>query len=103
MLSEKPSKPISHIFATFISFGLFFYLAYHLAHGDRGYFAWKGLEQKLDTAQQKYDQTLAERIELESKVKLLRPNSLDLDMLDERARVVLGFTHPDEKVIPLTQ
>jgi len=98
-VSEPKTKSISQFLATFISFGLFFYFAYHLVHGDRGYFAWKGLEEKLSVAEAKYDDKLAERQALENRVKLLRPQSLDLDMLDERARVVLGFVKPDEKVI----
>jgi cell division protein FtsB len=68
-------------------------------HGNRGYFAWRGLQQKLTVAEQKYDEKLAERKALENRVKLLRPDSLDPDMLDERARIVLGFVKPDERVI----
>lgn len=97
----KQSLSVSQVLSTAVTFGVFFYLAYHLMHGDRGYFAWKGLEQKLAVAQADYDQTLANRAALEQQVKMLRPGSLDLDMLDERARIVLGFTQPDEKVIPL--
>jgi len=99
---QKQSKSISQFLATFISFGLFFYFAYHLVHGDRGYFAWKGLQQKMAAAETKYEDKLAERQALENRVKLLRPDSLDLDMLDERSRVVLGFVKPDEKVIVKT-
>ena len=98
-VSEQRQHSISQFLATFISFGLFFYFAYHLAHGDRGYFAWKGLQKKLAISEAQYDQKLAERQALENRVKLLRPSSLDLDMLDERARVVLGFVKPDERVI----
>ncbi len=96
---QRQHKSISQFLATFISFGLFFYFAYHLMHGDRGYFAWKGLQQKLTVAETQYDAKLAERQALENRVKLLRPDSLDLDMLDERARVVLGFVKPDERVV----
>ena len=97
--APKQTKTISQFLATFLSFGLFFYFPYHLVHGDRGYFAWKGLQKKLATAESKYDDKQAERLALENRVKLLRPDSLDRDMLDERARVVLGFVKPDEKVI----
>lgn len=95
----RHTTSISQFLATFISFGLFFYFAYHLMHGDRGYFAYKGLERKLAASQKLYDDTLAERLELENRVKLLRPSSLNLDMLDERARIVLGYVKPDEKVV----
>ncbi len=98
-ISAPKNKSISQFLVTFLSFWLFFYFAYHLAHGDHGYFAWKGLEKKLVAAQDKYDQKMAARMALENRVKLLRPDSLDLDMLDERSRVVLGFVKPDEKVV----
>jgi cell division protein FtsB len=35
-------------------------------------------------------------------VGLLRPDHLDPDLLDERARAVLNLAAPDEIVIPLT-
>lgn len=82
-----------------LCFSLFLYFGYHLSHGERGYFAWKGLQEKLANSQQKYEQKLEERIALENRVKRMRPDSLDIDMLDERARVVLGFVKPNEKVI----
>ena len=90
---------VSQILATILSFGLFMYFGFHLLHGDRGYFASRGVEQKLITAQEKYDRVHGERVALENRVRLLRPVSLDLDMLDERARVVLGFVAPEERVI----
>ena len=39
------------------------------------------------------------RRDLERDVALLRPESLDPDLLDERARAALGFAHPDELTI----
>lgn len=94
---NKPS--ISQALGSVLSFCLFAYFAYHLLHGDRGYFANKGLELKLAAAEAKYEAKLHEREALENRVKLLRPDGLDLDLLDERARVVLGFLKPEERVI----
>ncbi len=98
-VSEPKKKSVSQFLITFVSFLLFTYFAYHLVHGDRGYFAWKGLEKKLEASQAKVEQKMAGRLALENRVRLLRPDSLDLDMLDERTRVVLGFVKPEEKVI----
>lgn len=98
-LNNKNNRSISQFLATFASCGLFLYFAYHLVHGDRGYFAWKGLEEKLKIAESTYEKTLAERKALENRVKMLRPDSIDLDLLDERARAVLGFVKPSEVVI----
>lgn len=77
------------------------YFGFHLMHGDMGYFALRGVNQKLLTEQQEYDRLHAERLVLENRVKLLRPGTLDIDMLDERARAVLGFVLPEERVIPI--
>jgi cell division protein FtsB len=97
--AAKNSRSISQFLATFLSFGLFVYFFYHLVHGDHGYFAWKGVEEKLIVAQVDYDKSRAERDSLEKRVRMLRPDSLDLDMLDERTRAVLGFMNPDEVVV----
>jgi cell division protein FtsB len=40
-----------------------------------------------------------ERATLEHRVVRLRPESLDLDLLDERARAVLNLSSPDEIVV----
>jgi len=46
----------------------------------------------------------AERREIQNLVTRLRPTSLDLDLLDERARAVLGHARPDEVIIrPVTR
>ena len=37
----------------------------------------------------------------ERRLALLRPASLDPDMLDERARVLLGYVHPNDVVMPV--
>ncbi len=98
-LSSNNRSFISQTLVTLGSFGLFMYFGFHLMHGDMGYFTLRGVDQKLAAAQQKYDRLVTEREALENRVKLLRPNSLDLDMLDERARVVLGFAAPEERVV----
>lgn len=96
---QKQSFSISQTLATTLSFGLFIYFAYPLLHGDNGYFALRGLQQKLVDSEANYNKTQSERLALENKVKMLRPQSIELDLLDERARVVLGFMKPTEKAI----
>ncbi|MEX2518167.1 MAG: septum formation initiator family protein [Paracoccaceae bacterium] len=45
------------------------------------------------------DEQLAERERLENLIRRLGENYLDLDLLDERARDILGRSRPDEMVI----
>jgi len=96
-LPKNNRKMVSQALTSALSFGLFAYFAFYLLHGDMGYFAQRGVDQKLADTQEKFDKLQADRIALENRVKLLRPASLSLDMLDERARVVLGFAGPDER------
>jgi cell division protein FtsB len=74
------------------------YFAYHAIHGDRGLLAWKALDH--DVTEARADLVVrGERQILETRVNLLRLNSLDLDMLDEWSRRVLNYGGRDEAVI----
>lgn len=75
------------------------YFIYHAVQGDRGMLAWLRVNQQLETAQQELATSAAERSALEQRVALLSNSSLDLDMLEERARVMLNFSDPDDLVI----
>ena len=77
----------------------FSYLAYHAVEGDRGLRSWMKLRQEIATARASEAELAAERATLERRVALLRPESLDPDMLEERARAVLNLANPDERVI----
>jgi cell division protein FtsB len=75
------------------------YFVYHSQHGNRG------LETKLTLRQQivALDQDLSdlrnERAEWERRVAMLRNNSVDRDLLDERARLTLNRLHRNDVVI----
>jgi cell division protein FtsB len=77
------------------------YFVYHGVQGDRGIIAWLVLNQQIRDAHAAQDELAAERAALERRVMLLRPDSLDPDLLEERARVMLNLAHVDELVIPL--
>ena len=78
------------------------YFGYHAVQGDRGLVAWWKLRYELEQAQAELQDASAQRDMLEHRVSLLRPESLDPDMLEERARMMLGFIHPDDRIVPLT-
>lgn len=77
---------------------LLIYFIFHSFYGNRGIIAYFTLSQKLEKSYSELESLRAERVELEHKVKLLRPESLDQDMLDQEARRVLGIASPKEKV-----
>ena len=77
------------------------YFAYHGINGDRGLLAWRKLEKEVRSTQGELDRARGEREALERRVKLLHPESLDPDMLDESARRLLNYGRPEEIVILL--
>jgi cell division protein FtsB len=77
------------------------YFAYHAVEGDRGLRSWLKVRQEIAVARAAEARLAEERAVLARRVSLLRPESLDRDMLEERARVVLNLAHPDERVILL--
>lgn len=91
-LSQKAIAP-------FLTLAVVGYFIYHSTQGERGILAWINLQDRLHQAQQHLDQTVSYRKLLEEKVKGLRPESLNRDLLDQQVRLLLGYTHPDEVVI----
>ncbi|EWY42280.1 septation ring formation regulator EzrA [Skermanella stibiiresistens SB22] len=75
------------------------YFAYHAVQGDRGLIALSHLQNEIQQAQATLAQVKDERVELEKRASLLRRDHLDPDMLDERARAVLNYSHPDDVII----
>ncbi len=75
------------------------YFIYHAVQGDRGILAWLRVNQQLEASQLELAASAAERAALEQRVALLSNSSLDLDMLEERARVMLNFSDPDDVVV----
>lgn len=88
------------IIAPIITIFLLGYFTYHTIQGERGLLSWRRLHKKIEVTQeqlleaQEYENTLARR------VRLLRPDSLDVDMLEEQARQVLNFAHETDIIIP---
>jgi cell division protein FtsB len=75
------------------------YFIYHAVQGDRGILAWMRVNQQLEQSHQELVVTGTQREALEQRVSLLSNSSLDLDMLEERARIMLNFSHPDDVVV----
>lgn len=77
------------------------YFAYGAVQGDRGLVAYISMSQEMTRAQATLADLRRTRRGLEKRVALLRPESLDLDLLEERARIVLDYVYPEDFVIIL--
>lgn len=84
---------------TLVGLGLCFYFSYHLLQGERSYFRLLSLEQNISQTKQDNEKLKAEHQALETRVSMLRSGSIDKDLLEERARIVLGYRNQGEKDI----
>jgi len=75
------------------------YFAYHAVEGDYGLFALGKLKERVALLDAELAETRAEREQLERHVSLMRPESLDRDMIDERAREALNMADAKDIVI----
>ena len=77
------------------------YFGYHAVQGDRGLIAWWNLRFEIEKTNEDLSRVTADKQALENRVALLRPQNLDRDMLEERARLMLGVMRADDLVIPM--
>ncbi len=82
-----------------IGFSLCFYFSYHLIHGERSCLRLFYLENRIERLSDEHQRLSEARSNLETKVVMLRPGSINPDLLEERARQVLGFVHKDERIL----
>jgi cell division protein FtsB len=75
------------------------YFAYNLQTGDHGLKARADLERRKEVLAGELAGLKDVRARLERDVSLLRPESLDPDMLDERARAILNLANKDDLVM----
>ena len=92
-------RRLSYILGPLIGFGAVVYFAYHTVEGDRGVLAWVRLQNDIADAELQLAKVSTERQQLEHRVLLLRPDHLDPDMLEERARAMLNMGRSDEVVV----
>jgi cell division protein FtsB len=86
-----------------LAVSIFAYFAYHAVEGDRGLLAWIRLQQEVESAQAELSKVSRVREKLAHQTELLRSQAIDPDMLDERARAVLGLMRKDEVIIVTPQ
>lgn len=75
------------------------YFSYHLLQGQRSLTGLMITTHKIAQAEILGHQLAQDRVQLEEKVKMMRPGTLDRDLLEERIQDVLGYTQKDDYVI----
>ena len=75
------------------------YIAYHAVQGDRGLLAYFTFSKEVNRATATLQDVRQTREKLAHRVALLRPESRDLDLLEERARISLDLVRGDEFIV----
>ncbi|MET0182220.1 MAG: septum formation initiator family protein [Caulobacterales bacterium] len=83
--------------------GVIVYLSAHAVTGGQGLFAYMQLQAQEEALHREISTLEVEKAALEARAARMRPESLDLDYLDERARVLLAAGASDEIVFALDQ
>ena len=78
---------------------MIFYFGFNAMTGDRGILTTKERQATLAEDEAELKTLQAQHAELAQRVQLLRDDHLSVDLLEERAHVVLGFTDPRDYVI----
>lgn len=99
----KINFKIRNLLVTLSCTTVIFYLCYHMITGERGVLAFFRLNKEITKLHNELDTVRAERLNLEHKANLLKSESLDLDLLEEQAKSVLGYAKPQENILILEQ
>lgn len=75
------------------------YFAFHAVEGAYGLFAFEKLQARESALEKELASVQAERRRLERYVSMMRPESLDKDVIDERARQALNMADAKDIVI----
>ena len=81
-----------------LMFCILMYFIFHLIYGNRGIIAYFAMITEYDASYQKLNELRYTRLKLENKVKLLRPDSIDEDAMDEVIHDSRGMSKPKEKM-----
>lgn len=99
--SSKISKNIRFIASNIVWIFVACYFIYHIFTGARGAISWTILSKEVAQLEEELKNIKNENAFLENKINRLRENNLDLDLLEEQARTILGFAGKSDVIILL--
>lgn len=94
-------KNLTSIFSNIFWLGLVGYFVFHVISGARGAVSWIKLSKQVESLEKKAKILKEENAFLENKIHFLRADNLDLDLLEEQARNILGFANEEDVIVML--
>jgi len=95
MFAKRTLQMLASVFGACIVL----YFIYHTVQGDRGWLAMLRMQNEVNRAKAALVQLQQDHKELDHRVQLLRPGSIDPDLLDEKSREMLNLSKPNDIVI----
>ncbi len=86
------------IMLVFFATLLVFYCLYQAINGERGISSLFYLSKQHNILKEEIEVLRTERLDIENRVNALKSESLDIDLLDEQTRRVLGYARDDETI-----
>ena len=100
-IREELRKSGRQVFGPLVGMLLIGYFAFHAIEGERGVRSWSEFDRRIAEAEDILGGLRGERDGLDRRVAMLYRDSLEPDLLDGRARVLLDMIGTDEMIIPL--
>lgn len=99
MTRRQTSSALHNALAVLGTLALGTYFVFHAVQGEFGLFSRIQIEAEERDLIAERDRLLAELSAIQNKTRRLSDSYLDLDLLDEQARSVLGFARADEVIV----
>ncbi|MCY3994837.1 MAG: septum formation initiator family protein [Rhodobacter sp.] len=99
MAHRKPPPALLGTLFVLLAFGVGAYFAFSSVQGNYGVFRRIQIEAETEALRNERDRLMQEVAQLRNKTRRLSDDYLDLDLLDEQARDVLGLVRSDEVVL----
>lgn len=96
---QRKQSFIRRLIIPVIAMSALAYFGFHALNGELGLVGRARIEHQIKDLEGQLATLVKQRRELVAKVSLLRPESLDPDMVDERARLNLNMVHANELMI----
>lgn len=99
MTPTGPRPTLGTALTLTLAFGLASYFTFAAVQGNHGLFQRIETEAEIAALTSTRDQLAAELARLENRTRRMSDGFLDLDLLDQQLRDVLGYLRPDELMI----
>ncbi|WP_150524925.1 FtsB family cell division protein [Roseibium sediminis] len=96
---QRKQSFLRHLVVPTLALSALAYFGFHALNGELGLVGRARIEHDVQRLEAELAKLVAEREHLVSRVSLLRPESLDPDMLDESARRNLNLVHTKDLII----